>query len=508
MPKIKKVKEPDVKRKSKRVEESEPTPKRSTEKVKKGKAEHEFDPYSDIDNELDQIEKKYGISSSILDRNEQRISTGLLNVDLVLGGGLCAGGWYTAYGPEQSCKSTLTMTILASLLRYQVRIASIHDYEGSSDPEYIENIMGAIGVLGDATTLFGQKNEETGEWIVKPRVRYYSPNIGEKFFDYLAKLERTLPDKIKIGDNYYLIYENTKENQKKYSGHYDVKYLTRNGKLKVLANDGLPQAVILVDSYPAMNPRSSNVDDPSSALSLQARMFSEGLRRVKGGMRDKRILVFGVNQLREKPMVMFGPSEYEPGGNALKFFSDVRFRLFPRVPPKDMEPKDKKDKEGMVVREKSVQHEGAKDSYRYIHLKAHKNKLSVPYLDTMLRLWISDAEGTARGFDPCWDVYQYLIKTGQLSGSTKKGIVLKTGTALDKLGKLSWDEFKLLVVGSTQQIRDFCRNNEVKPMRIKEWCFKQMESGKGFKMFLEERKNSLQAKALTQSVDIQDDDDD
>src|SRR5690606_20896194 len=80
------------------------------------------------------------------------------------------------------------------------------------------------------------------------------------------------------------------------------------------------QALLSLDSYPAMLTEKQDTDDPSAAMAIQARMFSEQLRRVKGRMRSKRIAVLGVNQLRQKPAVMFGSPDYEPGGEALKFF--------------------------------------------------------------------------------------------------------------------------------------------------------------------------------------------
>ena len=56
----------------------------------------------------------------------------------------------------------------------------------------------------------------------------------------------------------------------------------------------------------------------------------------------------------------------------------------------------------------------------YIKVRGHKNKLSRPYLECWLRLWITDAKGDAQGFDPVFDTYMYLLSTGQVEGKRAK----------------------------------------------------------------------------------------
>jgi hypothetical protein len=86
-------------------------------------------PGFNIDATLDAIEKKIGVTSSGMNSNEKRMSTGMLMYDIVLGGGL-TDGWYTNFGKEQSCKSTGAMTLLSSGLMNNVPILSYFDYEG------------------------------------------------------------------------------------------------------------------------------------------------------------------------------------------------------------------------------------------------------------------------------------------------------------------------------------------------------------------------------------------
>ena len=281
-----------------------------------------FDLANLMDDVLDFIEKKTKVSSQDAARHAPRISTGCLALDMYLSGGIVPGGWYTFSGGEQSCKSTMTMSIMASLIRLKYSgISVVFDYEGSTDAEYVAGQLKTFGVKVDPKTIFGVRDDEDGSWIVKPKIRYYAPDNGERFFDYMSMLRRRLPDKIveKDGSAYY-IFENNKENAKKLAGKYDKKWFSRNNQFKVPAPDGHMQAMVIVDSYPAMMPDQVDDDDGSKAMALQARMFSDGIKRFRGGMRRKMMTIVGVNQLRQKPAVMFGSPEYEPGGDALKFY--------------------------------------------------------------------------------------------------------------------------------------------------------------------------------------------
>jgi recombination protein RecA len=62
----------------------------------------------------------------------------------------------------------------------------------------------------------------------------------------------------------------------------------------------------------------------SSRMAPVAILMAEALRRMTALIsRTKTVAIF-INQLREKPAVMFGNPEYTPGGKALKFYSSIR----------------------------------------------------------------------------------------------------------------------------------------------------------------------------------------
>jgi recombination protein RecA len=74
-----------------------------------------------------------------------------------------------------------------------------------------------------------------------------------------------------------------------------------------------------------------------SFVGIQARLMSQALRKLTGGVsRSKCVLIF-INQIREKIGVMFGSPETTPGGRALKFYSSCRIDVRRIGPVKDGE---------------------------------------------------------------------------------------------------------------------------------------------------------------------------
>ncbi len=83
--------------------------------------------------------------------------------------------------------------------------------------------------------------------------------------------------------------------------------------------------IIVIDSVAALVPKAEIEGEiGDSFVGLQARLMSQALRKLTGGVsRSKTILIF-INQIREKIGVMFGSPETTPGGRALKFYSSIR----------------------------------------------------------------------------------------------------------------------------------------------------------------------------------------
>ncbi len=96
---------------------------------------------------------------------------------------------------------------------------------------------------------------------------------------------------------------------------------------EILARSGAVD-LIVVDSVAALVPKAEidgNIGD--SHMGLQARLMSQAMRKIAGVLnRSKTALVF-INQIRMKIGVMFGNPETTTGGNALKFYSTMRFDI-------------------------------------------------------------------------------------------------------------------------------------------------------------------------------------
>ena len=429
---------------------------------------------------FDVIEKDFGLSSQMLDPKAKAssvISTGMLMNDFIMGGGIFPGMWATVYGPEQSCKSTTTMHILKSCVANEVPIVAMYDFEGSFDAAYCSNMYNNSNIEVDS--VFGLQDESTGKWVIQPSARYYSVAVAEKFFDSLASLLRKLPNKEFINGQWFFVYENTKENRKVVGDNYSKKLFTRYNAFYVPAENVKPQAVIIVDSYPAMLPEKQDVEDPNNAIAVQARMFSDNLKKITGKLRGKAVTVIGVNQLRAVPMAMYGPTESEPCGVALRFFSDLRNEQRARSASAAGFVAEKGEG-GMVFYEDSVTGEG-KDKYRIIAIKNTKNKMSNPYMKGFARLWISDCDGVARGFDPAYDTLEFLKITGQATGTFKK-LNIKIGNL--EIKGIDWLSFKKLILLRGTELKNHCKSlGLTKNPKLRERGFEQLRTAEAFKLY-------------------------
>ncbi|MDO5036828.1 MAG: recombinase RecA [Tissierellia bacterium] len=86
--------------------------------------------------------------------------------------------------------------------------------------------------------------------------------------------------------------------------------------------------VVVIDSVAALVPRAEIEGEMGdSHMGLQARLMSQGLRKLTGAISKSKCSVIFINQLREKIGVMFGSPETTTGGRALKFYTTVRLDI-------------------------------------------------------------------------------------------------------------------------------------------------------------------------------------
>lgn len=267
--------------------------------------------YHDLDKLLDDTEKSYRLTQASVDpeaRKTSCVSTGLLSLDLFFGGGYIGGAWYTFFGGEQSAKSTSLSTAMAMLANAGVK-GTYWDFEGSSDPSYQSNIVSRIAHLANmkkdgkvitVDDVFGVRNPDTGKYVVPPIFRLYTESIGDKMFDSMSALVKALPDKVFVNGKWYYVYDEKPKGDIK----VDRKLSSRNSYY-VEAENPHPELAIFADSYPAMYPETLD-DGKGQGMAAVARMFSENIPKIAGRLRKKGIVVIGVNQLRQRPGVMFG----------------------------------------------------------------------------------------------------------------------------------------------------------------------------------------------------------
>lgn len=427
-----------------------------------------------------EVEKKFhlvGGSMSVEAKKGSFMSTGLLTTDLVLGGGILGGAWYTAYGGEGSAKSTVAMQTSIGAIIAGIPIIEYDDFEGSLAPDYYEAMLYASARGMSFTDVFGIQNLKTGEWELEPKIYKREYSNGEEFFDPVSSMLRKLPDKRFIQGQWFYIFDNTTSNRRIVGSRYSQKLFSKYGKFFVEAENGLPQAIYFTDSYPAMFPEKLDDDDKGAGMAAVARMFAENVPRVLSKLKRKNVAIFGVNQLRLRPATMGNP-EYEPAGEAVKFASSCRLKQAAIVPPEGWE----RDKETYGAgSEKSVTTKG-RDTYRYISQRNTKNKVSTPWLKSTQRIWVADGNGQAHGFCQAYDTYNYLKMTGQIKGKRNKWTMPELGVNKP----IDWQEFKQLILLKGSALKDACKHMKLKEVpKIREQCSKQVRKGKAMQLYFD-----------------------
>lgn len=482
---VKSTPAPKAKRSAKEVEAEvdEVLEEETGGRKKKGKAATgDFDYLGMFHTTLDEISKRQGVDTDVMDVFKP-LSTGLLMLDLITGG--IKPAMYTSAGFEQGGKTTGALALMAAAVRQKVPLVAFWDFEGSTanSLDYVANVLKTMGVKIPPKELFGKKDPATGKWLIKPTVRYVAETRGEAFFDWLASVLREMPDKKFVAGSWWLVFdEANKKHVAQVGSQADKEMKRKYGKgLWIPAPDGGLQGLVLADSYPAMNPDQNDDEEANNSLGLHARFFAKHLPRIKGRLARKMVALVGVNQLRQIPMAMYGPKEQEACGQALRFNSDVRNWWNSRSSGMPFNPKF--DTEERVEIERSVQGSG-KDRYRYVQVVNKKNKLALPGRKHWVRIWISNYAGEACGFDPFFDVVQYLKETGQLVAKNRQKILLKLEGLGDAKKPTDWMSLKTWVLGTKEEKTQISQSLGFKPMDLRSFCFSQMAKGKGEELYV------------------------
>jgi recombination protein RecA len=87
-------------------------------------------------------------------------------------------------------------------------------------------------------------------------------------------------------------------------------------------------AVIVVDSVASLTPKAEIEGEMGDQhVGRQARLMSHALRKLVGITAESKTIVIFINQLRQMIGQMYGPSEFTPGGKALKFYCSIRLDI-------------------------------------------------------------------------------------------------------------------------------------------------------------------------------------
>ncbi|MCT9001874.1 recombinase RecA [Microbacterium memoriense] len=86
--------------------------------------------------------------------------------------------------------------------------------------------------------------------------------------------------------------------------------------------------LVVIDSVAALVPKAEIEGEMGDThVGLQARLMSQALRKLTGGLSQTGTTMIFINQLREKIGVFFGSPETTAGGKALKFYASVRLDI-------------------------------------------------------------------------------------------------------------------------------------------------------------------------------------
>jgi recombination protein RecA len=149
-------------------------------------------------------------------------------------------------------------------------------------------------------------------------------------------------------------------------------------------------SLIVVDDVASLTPEAELLGEMGdNHVGLQARMMSQAMRILTADAAKYKVTIIFINQIREKIGVMFGNPETTPGGRALKHYASVR----------------------LDVRRQEVIKDGDRILGHHVRLKAVKNKVGTPLLETVVDLYYPDS-GRDPGFDTISDLITYATKRG------------------------------------------------------------------------------------------------
>jgi len=347
------------------------------------------------------------------------ISTGVLCMDLLLGGGHLPGRFTYFYGPTGSCKSTMLFHTIREATKKDIKVAFV-DSEASTDPVYLAK----LGI--DLDRIKGSRNKQG--WVDKPILLHHYPHNVDSAFEWMHEVLSAMDDKImmedpKLGMRYFLI-----EKEYKYSNSW--RSITDGLKAKKIieVEEATPQLFILVDSL-RMVPKITAEDVKNKQPAQLAKALHRGFSMIKSLLGQKMVNLVATNHLTTNPLDKYN-KESQPGGEAVKFYPDNKIRL------------EVNRFKSRIVTENHVSGDGY-DRYSTGRAYIEKNKGGTSHREMEYRIWLDEQGEPGRGICPVYDAYQYLTCTNQLELVDEKRGTFKITLDGYQTDPLTYSEFKI-----------------------------------------------------------------
>lgn len=380
------------------------------------------------------------------------VSTGVLCMDLLFGGGHMPGRFTYFYGQSGSCKSTMLFHTIREATKKDIKVCFI-DSEASTDPSYLEK----LGI--DLDKIKGRRNKKG--WETKPTLLHHFPHHADGAFDWMFTVLDAMDDKIMLEDpkegmRYFLV-----ENGHQYSTNW--KSITDGLKSKkiVEVEEATPQLFLLVDSL-RMVTRATAEDLTNKQPALLAKALHRGFSMIKSLLGQKMVNLVATNHLTINPLDKYN-KESEPGGEAVKYYPDVKTKLAVNR------------FKSRIITENHVSGDGY-DRYSQGKAYIEKNKGGTSHREMEYRIWLDEQGEPGRGICPVYDAFQYLTCTNQLElVDEKKGTFKITLTGYDT-DVLTYSEFKTWMLTREES------------KSLKEACLAQFKTGDAQEMYYQYNK--------------------
>lgn len=270
--------------------------------------------------------------------------------------------------------------------------ASSGDYDGGAPSGRIIEIIGApsSGKTALATILMINAQKMGGIAAFHDHERSFSEEMAEKNGLDLSRGK--------------WLYKKPKTYEESIETYAKVVTIIRQSK--VIPKDA--PIVYVFDSVAAMIPQGQYGKDFSALnmndMTMLARVTSQTMKQIALIAEEHNVLTIFLNQIREKPGVMFGDPTTSPGGNALKFFASQRINLgASKIQIGSGETKE-------VI--------GSEITAVFV-----KNKVSRPFLKAKWR--ITYGEDGCAYFDEIGSTVDFMLSKGMLESGTKGRVTWK-----------------------------------------------------------------------------------